>query len=80
MIKIYGDLFLPGTKTGPKESRRGGPGVATPLGRAWRHLVALDNASRCLFAYKLPKTLKTTGMEKFSTKQIRRHRHLESPI
>ena len=54
-----------GGRRGP--TLRGGP------------LEAPGTSSHRLFAYKFTFTKKMPGMEKFSTKQIQRHRHLESP-
>ena len=64
----------PGGGPGRRQrSTRRGP----TLGHTWW---ALATASRRLFAYKMPLTVKMSGTKLFSTKHTKRHRHLESPI
>ena len=72
-------LVLPGTKTKTKGDLEGCPGVprgVPGMGPPWAmpvgSLEAPGTSSHRLFAYKLPLTLKSSGTEIFSTKQIGR--------
>ena len=79
---IYEEFLFTGKETeskggfwlGPTATRR--PcGVAQGPPAPCSRLVSLASPRHRLFAYNLPFTLKTSGTEKFSTKQIRRRRH-----
>ena len=69
-LKIYEDFLSTGRLQKPEGGQEGSQG-ATPLLAPGAHLGTLATASYRLFAYKIPKTLKTEAPGGFFQKRVR---------